>query len=561
MSDEPFLYLFSGFCLELKMGFEIRERDMLGRIGRLETKSGTIETPLLFPVINPSIQLIPPKHIREVFDFEAVITNAYLLMKKFGEQTVRQGLHRFLDFQGVIMTDSGAYQILVYGGVETTPREIVEYQENIDTDVATILDYPTGWGATREHAERTVNTTLKRARELHKTKTRNDILWVGPIQGGQYLDLVTKSSEKMAKLPFEIYALGSPTQIMQQYRFDLLLDMIMAAKTSLPIEKPLHLFGAGHPFMFSLAVASGCDLFDSAAYAIYAREDRYMTEQGTYKLGNLEYFPCSCPKCTKADPEEIKQMPKSKKQTFLAEHNLFVCQAEIKRVKQALREGRMWELLQMRAHAHPKLFHALSRLRKYEEYLEKHTPVTKKRGIFFFNSADLVRPEVVRHRKRLTQRYSPPKEAKIGLLMPQTQTKPSHKSKSFQEVTKVLQKVFGEHLDKIHVCFYAAPFGIIPIELDEVYPLSQHETVLPSDRETIQYVARQVENYIKRTNYETIVLVHDHESWKDEVLDICRATCNKEDIKFHYLNIEEIQSETVLSSFEKILQKMLSEEP
>jgi 7-cyano-7-deazaguanine tRNA-ribosyltransferase len=132
------------------MSFEIKERDLLARIGRLKTKSGTVETPLLFPVINPSIQPIPPRKIQEVFACEALITNAYILKKRFQNELVEKGLHKFLDFNGTIMTDSGAYQILRYGDIETTPKEIVQYQEKINTDIATILDYPTGLKVTRK---------------------------------------------------------------------------------------------------------------------------------------------------------------------------------------------------------------------------------------------------------------------------------------------------------------------------------------------------------------------------------------------------------------------------
>ncbi len=543
------------------MGLEIAERDLLGRIGRLKTKSGTIETPLIFPVVNPAIQTIPPRKIREAFGFEALITNAYILMNQFRQKPVETGLHKFLDFDGAIMTDSGAYQILVYGDIETTPKEIVEYQEQIDTDIATILDCPTGWKVTRKHAEKTVNMTLQRARELFETRTRRDILWVGPVQGGQYLDLVAKSANEMTKLPFEIYALGSPTEIMQQYRFDLLLDMIMAAKKNLPIDKPLHLFGAGHPFMFSLAVASGCDLFDSAAYAIYARRMRYMTEYGTHKLEDLEYFPCTCPECRETHPEEVQEMSKAEIQAFLAEHNLYACQTEMKRVKSAIKEGRLWELLQIRAHGHPALLQALKRMKKYEEFMEKHSPTTKRSGIFFFDSADLARPEVVRHRRRLKQRYSQPKGAEILILMPQTQMKPLHKSKRFQETEKILQGPFKQLQEKTQICFYTAPFGVIPIELDEVYPLSQHETVLPLDLETVRYVAQQVADYIENTDYGTVVLIHDPENWNQEVLDTCEETCMKENIKFEYLNMEGVWSKTALTNLKSILQEILSEEP
>src|SRR3972149_4959378 len=140
-----FISVFRLSCSGFPLSFEVKEKDLLARIGKLKTKSGTVETPLLFPVINPSIQPIPPKRLREKFGFEAVITNAYILRKRFQNRPIDEGLHKFLDYNGVVMTDSGAYQILVYGGVEVSQAEIVEYQERIGSDIATILDIPTGW--------------------------------------------------------------------------------------------------------------------------------------------------------------------------------------------------------------------------------------------------------------------------------------------------------------------------------------------------------------------------------------------------------------------------------
>ncbi|MEJ2272950.1 MAG: tRNA-guanine transglycosylase [Candidatus Bathyarchaeota archaeon] len=241
----------------------------------------------------------------------------------------------------------------------------------------------------------------------------------------------------MGKLPFQIHALGSPTPVMEQYKFDVLVNMIMAAKMNLPPNRPLHLFGAGHPFMFSLAVALGCDLFDSAAYALFARQDRYLTESGTNRLDELKYFPCSCPVCSNRDPETIRALQKNERQKLLVEHNLHVSFSELNRIKQAISEGRLWEHIELRAHGHPSLFRALKELRKYTEYLEKHSPITKKSGIFFFSSIGLSRPEVIRHKKRLT-RFSPPTKAKALLLLPQTKKMPFHSSK---EHSTLLNKI------------------------------------------------------------------------------------------------------------------------
>ncbi len=519
------------------MSFEVKEKDLLARIGKLKTKSGAIETPLLFPVVNPSAQVIAPSRIKTEFGFQALIANAYVLKKRFENESLQKGIHRLLDFDGVVMTDSGAYQILVYGDVDVSPGEIVTYQEQIAPDIATILDIPTGWKVTEKRAEQTVTETLKRARDFFKLKTRDDIVWVGPVQGGKYLDLVAKSAKEMGKLPFEIHALGSPTEVMERYRFDVLVDMILTAKAALPLEKPLHLFGAGHPFMLSLAVALGCDLFDSAAYALYARQGRYMTETGTFRLEELQYFPCPCPRCAKKTPKQVVETTQEQQQTFLAEHNLYVCAAELRSIKQAIKDGRLWEHLEMRAHGHPELLQALKRLKKHMNFLEKHAPSVKYSGLFFFDSVGLVRPEVTRYVRNLRERYVPPEGKKVNLLVPQTHTKPFSKSKDFRDLENSLQKLPRNSLSRIHVCFYVAPFGVVPRELDEVYPLSQHETVFPLDRETLEHVVTQVVEYVNRSNYETIILINDEEHWGDLILKACRKACLKRCIGYKSFNI------------------------
>lgn len=527
----------------------------MARIGRFEAKSGTIETPLLFPVINPNLQLITPKTLEEKFGIKALITNAYIINKNFKETAIKQGLHKFLNFNGTIMTDSGAYQLLIYKGIETTPKEIVQFQEEIDTDIATILDLPTGWEVPKEYAKYTIKTTIERAKKLEKIKFRDDIAWVGPVQGGQYLDLIAKSAKEMGKLPFQIHALGSPTPVMEQYRFDFLVDMIINAKINLPPDRPLHLFGAGHPFMFSLAVVLGCDLFDSAAYALFARQGRYMMVSGTVRIDQLEYFPCSCPTCNKTDPEELKSLPRENRDKLLAEHNLYVSFGELRRIKQAVAEGRLWEHMEMRAHGHPSLLQALKKVTKYSALLEKQSPITKKGGIFFYNSLELARPEVIRYRKRVSNRYSPPSKAKILLLLPQTQKKPFHESKEYMIIIKEIQQNIGEKVNLVHICTYAAPFGVIPTELDDIYPLSQNIIASPFDSETIEYVSRQVANFVKETYYQRVILLNDKQLWKKAIILACRNMCKKKKVPFLVIQEKDPWATSTLERLSSILYK------
>ena len=95
---------------------------------------------------------------------------------------------------------------------------------------------------------------------------------------------------------------------MESYHYKELVDVVMNSMKELSDTVPRHLMGAGHPMVFALAVAMGCDLFDSAAYILYANKDRFMMPDGTLKLENLIEMPCSCKVCTEHTVDELKQM-------------------------------------------------------------------------------------------------------------------------------------------------------------------------------------------------------------------------------------------------------------
>jgi 7-cyano-7-deazaguanine tRNA-ribosyltransferase len=541
------------------LSFEIKEKDLLGRIGKLKTRTATVETPLLFPVINPVSQPIPCRRLKETFGVQALITNSYINKKRFGEKIIEAGgLHKFLDYDGAVMTDSGAYQILVYGEVEVSQKEIVAYQEGIGSDIATILDIPTGWKVTKEQAQVTVAETLRRAKAFFAEKTRDDILWVGPVQGGRHLDLVAQSAAEMGKLDFPIHALGSPTEVMENYRYDVLADMILTCRGGIPLERPLHLFGAGHPSMFALAVSLGCDLFDSAAYALYAREGRYMTENGTWRLEELDYFPCSCPQCCSETPEGLRRKPAKEREVFLAEHNLHVCLAELRRIKQAIRDGRLWEHTEMRLHNHPALLSALKHIRDHADFLERYSPSVKGSGFFYFDSVGLARPEITHYQKRLSSRYTPPADAKVLFLVPQTRSKPFHKAPEMKKIRHLLRKI-GDQAAQVHICVYCAPFGLVPLELDEVYPLSQHETALPLDAETVAYVAAQAAQYIKRNGYHGVVLLNDGKLWGNVIKAACKGACEEKEQLFGVVEANVTGTREMLTRLEELLRGQLSD--
>jgi predicted RNA-binding protein len=142
--------------------------------------------------------------------------------------------------------------------------------------------------------------------------------------------------------------------------------------------------------------------------------------------------------------------------------------------------------------------------------------------------------------------------------MPQTRNKPFHKAPAFKIIRQLLRRLDAELASKIHICVYAAPFGVVPLELDEVYPLSQHDVALPLDLETIDYVANQTAGYIKRTAYACVVLLNEAKLWEDTIERECKSACEAKGLVFDSIDVEE-RSKEILGRLENILRKQLSE--
>lgn len=378
--------------------FEVRARDAAGRIGKLTVNGKTIETPAIMPVINPKQLIVTPRELKEM-GFGIVITNSYIIYRtpELREKALELGIHGLLDYDGIVEVDSGSFQLMRYGGVDVTNREIIEFQEKIGVDIGTFLDIPTPPDAPRERAEEDLRITLERAREAEEVKS---IAMNAAVQGSVYPDLRTRAARELSKMNFEIHPIGAVVPLMESYRYRDLVDVVIASKLGLRPDRPVHLFGAGHPMIFALAVAMGVDLFDSASYALYAKDDRYLTPEGTKRLEELEYFPCSCPVCSRYTPRELREMPKDERTRLLALHNLWVIREELNRVKQAIREGTLWELVDERARSHPKTFSAYKRLLEYRDYLERNEPVTKASAFLKVSEEAMEWPIVYRARRR-----------------------------------------------------------------------------------------------------------------------------------------------------------------
>ena len=465
--------------------FEFRRGDALGRIGELTVpRAGrSVETPALLPVINPNLRTVSPARLEAEFGADILITNSYIIRGSddLRERALDEGLHEMLDFSGVIVTDSGSFQLAEYGDIDVTTREILEFQRAIGSDVATPVDVPTPPDAARETAEADLETTERALADAEAVDT-GEMLINAPIQGSTHPDLREAAARHADATDLDVFPVGAVVPLMNDYRYADVVDVVAAAKRGLGADAPVHLFGAGHPMMFALAVAMGCDLFDSAAYAIYARDDRYLTVRGTKHLADIDYFPCSCPICTSHAPEDLRAADDDERERLLAEHNLHVSFAEIRRIKAAIREGNLLELVDSRARAHPAMLDGYRALLDHADQLERHDPASK--GTFFYSSTESARrPEVVRHHDRLGRLDAPDR-----LLLTEGS---SPSGDRFDAAWRVVP-----------------PFGPVPRALSESYPFTAElpERVDSAAREA---AARGVARLVAANPETAVTLAHD----------------------------------------------------
>lgn len=480
----------------MPISFEVRDTDLMGRLGLLRVGGLSVETPCLVPVVHPVVHDIPLPKYREM-GFGAVMTNSFIAYRRRKEEALEKGLHNILGFDGVIMTDSGGYQVLRYGKLDITPIMIGEFQSAIGSDLAVTLDQPTGYSLSREYATETMKVSLNGARETIEKLGGSRTTWVGPIQGGLFPDIVARSSKSLLAAGFEMLALGSPVELMDNYRFAELVKMIVAAKKSIPFSMPLHLFGAGHPLTLPLSVALGCDTFDSASYILFAKQGRYMTERGTLVLEQMTYLPCSCPVCNATSKNDLILMDSSERMKRLALHNLYILRQDVLRCREAISEGRLWDLVEERATAHPRGWSAFEEMARNSELLVAGTRFMKERGLMVRSPLDEGRPELGLVRAHLAPLMK--RRGRRAILVRVGAEKPLRTVASYQEASRK-QKEDVADVYKLH------PFlGPYPAELELVYPFSQTVT----DHEAGQEDVRRAVTHLRAMGYETVLVVGD----------------------------------------------------
>ena len=353
--------------------FEINKRDGLARLGKIKTKHGVLDTPTLLPVVNPKILTLSMEELKEC-GAQGLITNSYIIYKNSELKTVaeKKGVHGLLNWDGPIMTDSGTFQSHVYGEIDMQPDEILNFQKKIGVDIGTVLDVFCEPETRFEDAKKELEETQRRIEESDKNK--GSIFLAAPIQGGRHLDLRLKAAEMASQTNAEVFPIGGVVPLMEKNNFEKLAEVIIASKKGLDISRPVHLFGCGHPMLFALASFLGCDLFDSSSYAKFASRDSLMFTWGTRNLEELEEFPNEFSAAPGITINELKGMEKKKRQKIIAKHNLIVSFTEIRRVKQAIHDGLLWELVENRLRTSPALMKVFPILKKEMNWINEFEP-------------------------------------------------------------------------------------------------------------------------------------------------------------------------------------------
>ncbi|MEE2752855.1 MAG: tRNA-guanine transglycosylase [Candidatus Latescibacterota bacterium] len=262
---------------------------MNGRFRRREvvTKSGTFETPLFLPVYQPN-DACTIKELKETFKIRGLILNSYFLYKNrlIKGEVLAKGIKDYLPLDGMVMSDSGAFQQL-RGPLYLSNKKIIAFQRDIGVDIASPLDLISLPGDNRSTASKKLGTTLKRIRQ--GMDISGESVLAGVQQGGRFLELRGQSINSLVEMGVTYIALGSLVPFFNRgHRMDFVGQVILQARQICPPEIPLHLYGSGDPLELPFYAALGCDVFDSSSFVHYARQGWLMTPYGSFS--NREAF-------------------------------------------------------------------------------------------------------------------------------------------------------------------------------------------------------------------------------------------------------------------------------
>ncbi len=346
------------------------------RIGQIITPRGVIETPVFMPVGTAgTIKALFPEAVSSL-GFPIILANTYHLLLRPGPETILRsgGLHSFMNWKGLILTDSGGFQVYSLSSFRKilpegilfkshldgreyflTPELSLDVQLQLNSDILMVLDtcipYPSNEEETKTLTELTHKWAVKSLEFWEKNKKEGKALF-GIIQGGMYEDLRLESARFITSLPFNGFALGG---LSVGEPFELRNRVVDITIPEIPERAPRYLMGVGTPLDLVEAVIRGMDMFDCVLPTRNARRGSLFTSQGVISIKNSRYKEdftpldpeCNCYTCRNYTKAYLRHLFTAKElliYSLLTLHNLTYYAKIVKQIKEAIKTGTLQDL-------------------------------------------------------------------------------------------------------------------------------------------------------------------------------------------------------------------------
>jgi queuine tRNA-ribosyltransferase len=347
---------------------EATDRATSARAGTFETAHGPVRTPVFMPVgTRATVKGVTTPQL-EAVGAQVVLANTYHLFLRPGSDVIREagGLHRFMGWDRVLLTDSGGFQVfsladtvkLHDGGVEFrsildgtphfwTPEDNMRVQEDLGADIAMVLDVCPPYPAAETTVAEAVRRSAEWAARCAASHSREDQALFGIVQGGVFPRLRSESVERTVEAGFVGYGIGGYS-VGEPH--DLMLESLAPVAAALPSGAPRYLMGVGNPTTMLQAIALGVDMFDCVLPTRTARTGTAFSSAGRMNLRNAKYArdygpldpTCSCPTCTEYTRAYLRHLVTMKEMvgaTLLSVHNLHFLLDLTRRAREAVLVG------------------------------------------------------------------------------------------------------------------------------------------------------------------------------------------------------------------------------
>ena len=292
-----------------KFSFELLkiETNTKARLGLITTGHGTIETPVFMPVgTQAAVKTLTPEELKEN-DTSIILSNTYHLFLRPGNKLIKNmgGLHKFMNWNGPILTDSGGFQVFslnklakikeegVYFNSHIngskcflSPEISMEIQQDLGADIVMVFDEPVPYPSSYEYAKNSNEMNSRWAERCKKRHSEENQALFGIIQGAMFKDLRKQSVENIVEIGFDGYAIGGLSVGEPK---DLMLELVDYTAPLLPEEKPRYIMGVGTPTDIIKGILSGIDMFDCVLPTRNARNGTLFTSEGKVIIKNSKY--------------------------------------------------------------------------------------------------------------------------------------------------------------------------------------------------------------------------------------------------------------------------------